>query len=319
MAASSRFEKVRAITYRLGMAAGLGVFAWQIWRGVQAARQTQAAPDLAAHMLPAFGLVFAAIGVQMLVWASMMAGLNIHARFLEVARGYMLSFLPRYIPGTVWGYLSRNEWLLREHQVSYNTSNLLTLLELGASITANLMIVALGFIWRESGVSRLLAIAVAAFPVMVWGGLQMGSRWQWARRLFAKLLPAELFLNLSLPRWLAGVALYLVHWFLYGGALSLVAQTLGGAAAADWLQCTAAYGLAWLVGFFILFAPAGLGFRETALTSLLGQYFHFDSLLSSLVAVFFRLMTLAGELAWVLVGLALRFLPERFPQTKKEN
>ncbi len=64
-------------------------------------------------------------------------------------------------------------------------------------------------------------------------------------------------------------------------------------------------GLSWVLGFVIVFVPAGLGIRELAISTLLTAYGALLPWQADLVAVLSRFGLIVAELAWLLVGLAL--------------
>ncbi|MDB4913959.1 MAG: hypothetical protein JWM95_1603, partial [Gemmatimonadetes bacterium] len=58
-------------------------------------------------------------------------------------------------------------------------------------------------------------------------------------------------------------------WLVYGAAFQLFVAGVLGAATGDYLTYLAAYTCSYLIGYIFLFAPAGVGFRETAMLELL--------------------------------------------------
>ena len=69
---------------------------------------------------------------------------QVKINLISTLRGYSLSFLPRYLPGSIWGYLSRSEWLTQQFSIPFKYSNAISVVEIGATITANLLV---AFIW----------------------------------------------------------------------------------------------------------------------------------------------------------------------------
>lgn len=69
-----------------------------------------------------------------------------------------------------------------------------------------------------------------------------------------------------------------------------------------WLQAASIFALAWCAGFVVVVAPAGLGVREAALSSLLAAYIPLSEALS--VALLARLWWTLGEALFILISLA---------------
>ena len=125
-----RLPWLRKILYFVCLGAGALILILQAANGYRA--QTARGLPITSPQLLFGALVFTglATGAQMLAWRTLMQGLGVSLGKREVLRGYMLSFLPRYIPGSVWGYLGRNEWFFQEYAVSYAASNLGSILEI---------------------------------------------------------------------------------------------------------------------------------------------------------------------------------------------
>ena len=61
--------------------------------------------------IEALAAVMLATLIQIAAWQVIMAGMGIYVGRWHLAQGYMLPFLARYIPGSVWGYLGRSQWM----------------------------------------------------------------------------------------------------------------------------------------------------------------------------------------------------------------
>src|SRR5206468_9966973 len=60
-----------------------------------------------------------------------------------------------------------------------------------------------------------------------------------------------------------------IAWLLYGVAFALFARGVLGSSQGTLTAYVAVYALSYLVGYLVLFAPAGAGFREAAMVVLL--------------------------------------------------
>jgi hypothetical protein len=242
--------------------------------------------------------------LQMSAWAVIMRALAAPLRASEVWQGYLLAFLPRYIPGTVWGYLSRNEWLAQHKGVSYATSSLASLLEV-----TTLLLTAFVYgscLWVEPRFVGL--VWLAAVPAL-W------LNWHYvphlARRINAGRWSAAIGHAPSLRLGLLGNGLYLGFWAAHGAGVFLLGQAFTPLPLAELAPTLACASLAWAVGFLVLFVPAGLGVREATLVTLLTQFTTLPVGVATTVALLSRLTTILAEFL-LLVGGITGHVRERF-------
>lgn len=301
MAAIAKRNPWRKILYAVGITLGLALLAHQAWQGYQALRQVQACVVRPAYLLGALGLYLLAYFVQMAAWALIMRYLQAPLTPQAVMRGYALSFLPRYIPGSVWGYLSRNEWLAQTHGVGYATSTTASFLE-----AAMLLITAAvlgGIYWLHLSwqfpLLEFVALAVGiASSWLVWRLLpwlvgRAGDKWRSVARTQRQ----------GLRLWAATLTLYAGFWLLQGAALVAITHTLCEQLALALPAATAAFALAWAIGFLIIFVPAGLGVREWTLSALLVSFAMLQPGQATLIALVSRLGLILAEVFVLLIGL----------------
>lgn len=104
---------------------------------------------------------------------------------------------------------------------------------------------------------------------------------------------------------------FLASFFIYAAVLVILGRILvwfywyldGRPSAGQALQITAAYIIAWVLGFVIPGAPGGIGVRETVLTLLLTPVTGRDSIV--VLGVLHRLVTVAGDFAAYLLRIIL--------------
>jgi uncharacterized membrane protein YbhN (UPF0104 family) len=103
------------------------------------------------------------------------------------------------------------------------------------------------------------------------------------------------------PALLVSATWSLLQWLCFGVQAWLLARGLGGEHDRLFLLATGAYAVAWVVGFLIVFVPAGAGAREAALVLVLGPTLGNANALA--LAVVSRMLTIAGDV--LVVGLAV--------------
>jgi hypothetical protein len=255
-----------------------------------------------------------AVGMPIFSFYCLLRGAGATVPPLQIVRRYTFSFLPRYIPGSVWGYVSRSEWLQQELAVPLAAANSASWFEVIAS-AATATVVAGGLFLPANNVVRTIYILVACIALLLLWGLSN----QLPRTV--NKIPAASWWRTWLPDrsvrpfwWIAAVGIYGLHWLLTGCALYYAVQAFGtiavGGADPTPLLAVEIYAAAWLIGFVILIAPAGVGFRETALIGLMMSYAGIPFIAAAGIAVFFRLLLVIAELLWTTAGL---FIREKLP------
>jgi len=208
----------------------------------------------------AFGII--ATIANSLAWRASMAALGADLPFAASLRVYFVSQLGKYVPGSVWPLLAQVE-LARDAGVPRARSSAGSLLGMvvgattSAVIGASLLVLgrpqALVDYWFVLVVVALGALALTP-PVLSWG-LRLVSRMLRRDSGHLAVRPGAL---------MASIAWSGVMWLAFGAHMySLVP-------AADLLTATGAYALAWLAGFVMILAPAGVGVREGALVIAFG-------------------------------------------------
>jgi len=289
----------------IGLGLGALLFIRQAWLSYQAVRQQEF-----IHLRPIClvgGLVLSLFlhALQMLAWTMIMRYLGVFIGLRQVVRGYFLSFLPRYIPGSVWGYWSRSRWLEQSFGVGYTTSLLGSVLEASVLVLTALSIAGLYVCTCSVGFVRL---------VLALGSVGMlGLTWLIAPRVAVqisqRLGKGETSVHCrrggSLRAWSAAIALCLLLWVTYGGSVLLIGNAIRPIPFNDMPGVTFASSLSWAVGFITVVLPAGIGIRELALSALLPLHSHFVPWQANLTAVTSRLEIISAELGWLTVGLGL--------------
>lgn len=300
----------RSVLHRLGLAVGAALFLWQAWSAGQALVTQQI--RLVRPELIGVGVVAVLIATifQVGAWRLAMQDLGTRLNWRDSLRGYMLPFVARYIPGMVWGYLSRTHWLQTRHGTPPQQSNLGAVVEiLGLILSAAVMIIIGGALAQSaffvglgaSGAAVSIVGLVLGPTLLMWGLRQSGRRLPW---------DVDAWLGAVTLRRIGRAALWQLGLWLFDGAMVWaclgglgVATTVGGAASLGF--AVAAFALAWLVGFLAFFLPAGLGLRELSLAYLLTSQMGLRPDEAAAAAILARASIVASELFYVALGLLL--------------
>ncbi len=304
----------RKIIFRIGLVLGLVIFLHQAWESYQALGQQGFHIVRPFCLLASLSLCMLANFLQMGAWVIILRFLGWPIGLRQTLQGFLISFLPRYIPGGIWGYLSRGQWLQEFYGIDYAVSMVGSLLEaLGLiltalSITAFFLLTRLTedhnvwalFIWTLSVLFLwlFLPMPVLKFARFIWPGLESPSKS--AKTQSGNFLASRFFLL-----WLLVGLIYAMFWTTYGGSLLFIAMAVSPALTSSLLGATFSIAMAWVLGFVAFFVPIGIGVREVALSRFLVSSLALTAGQGSLVAVISRLSIILAELIWLVIGLLL--------------
>jgi glycosyltransferase 2 family protein len=219
-------------------------------------------------------------------------------------RIWFLSSLARYIPGKIWQFVGAAR-LAKDYDVPAPVLFTSLIVNMGftllAAVVVGLAVLPDALSWLPPAAAPwVLAAAVVVslagvHPAVMNFGLRLIPHWVHRTVL------------VWTGSWLDGiglVALAAVNWLLYGGALLLfVSSLIQRTPTSLYLGITGANALAFVAGYVILIAPAGLGAREISMTALLAPLL--TSGVAAIVAVASRLWIVAAELSGAGVALWL--------------
>lgn len=212
----------------------------------------------------------------------------------NIYSNYCITQLGKYIPGNVMHYLSRHVSLAASGLSQKHLAGAL------AGESAALIVAATGLatvgLWTAQGHEMFAQGFFTDLP-----GLAPLSTLLWATLAGASAYVARRVLGLW-PAFLARVTLLYALFFAVQTALFVL---LGVLVTGDWLiGAVVAVPLAWVAGFVVPGAPAGLGIREVFLMAMLGHVVPAAQAL--LIIALFRLVTFSGDIAGFLIGWILR-------------
>lgn len=282
----------RTLLYRLGLLMGLALFGYQFWQALTALWEHPGAIAAPWYLGIAVVIDVLAYLCLMLGWAILMRAVGVALSPTQIGEGYMLSFLPRYVPGTIWGYLSRSEWLARSAGVGYRQSGIASALEIGLQVvtaaTVAVFLLASPF-WRIAGVGLGIGVSMAA--------------WYWGPQLWSRLDRGPKGVGAIRMPWrnlMAVLAVYAGFWYLHGLSTWLVARSIGAAGTLTPVSATPIFAASWLIGFLVVLVPSGLGVREWTLNYLLVANAGMPADAAAFVAVVVRLAIIVAELLLLL-------------------
>ena len=208
----------------------------------------------------------------------------------DSVRIFMIANLGRYVPGKVW-QIAGLAALAKGRGVPPSTAAASAVLGQGIALVAAAA-VGMGALlggpesyrrWGLVGAAGVVAVvALLSIPAVF---RRLGGAWF---RLARTEAPADLGMTHGL-RWLG---LYAANWVLYGLSFWVLARSLGLDGAV--LPLASAFAAAYVLGYAVVFAPAGLGPREGFLIVFLTP--HLGAGPAGVLAVVARLWTTVVEL-----------------------
>lgn len=295
----------RRFLHLFGFLLGIGFLSWQIIRNVN---QTQDNPVFPLIVKPGYLLVSTicigiSIIIQIAVWWKINKALGILFPFYPSLLRYLTSFIPRYIPGTVWGYFSRSDSMQIHYGIDRKVSNFVSLVEIFFAASAGLLggIVFLLFDSTPNTILPVLSLIFGLYLIL--------------RHLLNRLIP-KFFITpagklivqpMSLGDWFSILFTLALNWIPYGLALQFTIMAVNdqySLTLTTVLHLTLFFSLAWLIGFIAFIIPSGIGIREFILAGLLtGTGIRPE--VSLTVVVIFRIVMLITELLLVMTSLLL--------------
>lgn len=300
-----RYTSWRKPIFVMGLSLGGVLFLQQVWEIYAATGWGRLHLSQPAWLWVALSCVTVAYFVQMLSWSLIMQYRGVSPGLSLTVRGYFLSFLPRYIPGSIWGYWSRSEWLKQYCGITYTDSALASVLETLALVLTATSVAGSWLALRLEGFGGLaLGIAAVGMLLFTWLGLPGLVFWLEQLRSGSRSYRAS---PVAFRAWSAAIVLYLILWILHGGAIYSIIQAVLFDPLVDFPGAIFVMSSAWLIGFIAVAVPAGIGVRELTLATLLSSQFGLLAWQAGLVAVAARLVVIVAEVEWLLAGMALHF------------
>ncbi len=281
-------------------AVAIALVAWAVarqWSGVSDGLATVGWPRVTL----ATGLALVALAFNTLSWRAVMMSVGLQAPLREASGVFLVSQAGKYVPGAVWPVVAQAEFA-RAHGVTRarGTVGSLVAMAVGVVMAAVVGAVALAVFspgavltyWWVLLIATALAVTLVppVLSLLLGVALKVLRRQGEVPRIGGRALAAS-------AGWSA------LNWAALGAQAWILIHALGGDA--SYGLATGAFALAWLVGFVVVFMPAGVGPREYALVLLLGSVVTGPQALAFALLSRFA-MTLADAIGLVLGAVARR-------------
>ena len=257
--------------------------------------------------------------IQAIGWHGILRALGEPVTLRTSVRMWYMSIIARWMPGRIW-YSATRLYLAREAGISLPAVAFAMVFELiyimiGGTIASLLFAGAQmkGLLATGGGKSAFVFVALAMFIAIAIAlrprTLLRLCRFRFFRKAVRRLagsdLSEEAMPALSTDRSLALLAYFTLFWIYSGVMFGMLASAFIPMNSTRWLVCIPAFAGSWLIGFFSIVTPAGMGAREGAMWLMLRNVM--PQTLAVVLAVASRIMMMATELLSVgIVYLLLR-------------
>jgi hypothetical protein len=278
-----------------------------------------------AHGRAALAIALAALAsgaiipLSAVAWRRLLASCGEHRSWSTLATIMGITQLAKYLPGNVGQHVGRVALSAREGMpvgvvaTTIVTESILAVLSAAAvgitgCVAAGAPILehwmpGMGRGWISQGVVLAVAIVGAIWlaPRAVTMVVRRASGGRMSPRLPDGTALAQAFL------------LYVCNYLVLGSGIAVMAYFVAGIPWHDAALLTGTFAMAWILGFFVPGAPAGLGVREGAMLALL----HAAGLAGDGIAVVLgiRVATTLGDILCFVVASAARLAGERRKRT----
>lgn len=302
-------KNFRTVLYRFGLLLGFSIFLYQVIKSFNSLKSFSQEPLFGASILLCLVIALLVLFFQILNWRLILGSMQVWVPLKKLQEGYVLSFLPRYIPGSIWGYLSRGEWLKREFNIPYGLTYSASIMEILIAMSSGVLIAGVYAIAHLSpGFSGWRILCLLFLPWLIWFALhQISIRVHFKWHSFQNFI--EYFRLIKFIDWIKCLSIFCIQWLLLGLIpfifLYQYPNLPGGNVFIGLLDMVTLNSISWIIGLLIIIFPTGLGIREFSSSLLIAELFQISTTSGMALAVISRLITSFGELIW-LVGIWLR-------------
>ncbi len=242
-----------------------------------------------------------ALVANMASWRAMTTATGTRLPVTAASSVFFVGQLGKYLPGGVWSIAAQAE-LGRAYGLPRATSAVAALASMVVSMVTAALVGIVGLlVGAPDGLTTFWWLAIVAVVGLATLAPPVLTRLiVLAMRLLRR--PPQV-VALTWSGTLASVGWSTAMWLAYGLQATTILRAFGADGPTVPPLATGAYAVAWLVGFLVVVAPAGLGAREGVLVLLLGPVAGVPGALA--LAVVSRAMMTLGDVVLAAVGAAL--------------
>jgi glycosyltransferase 2 family protein len=245
----------------------------------------------------AFALALLALGLNAMSWREAMASVGIAISVSDALRVFLISQVGKYAPGSIWPVVAQTEVARdRGHSRSLAATGSILAMVIGAAVAS---VLGAGVV-ADSGMRSywwVIPLAVCGVIALTPPVLRrlVGLAFRVTRR-------REPIPPIASARVAASAAWSVTVWLALGLQMWLLLDSIAPASKSGFVLAVGVFALSWLVGFLIVFAPAGAGAREAMMVAALGSAVTGPQALG--VALISRVLMTVADALGVAVALA---------------
>ena len=255
------------------------------------------------YLVSAFIILMFLSFFQTYIWKVMIESLSCRISYLKAFRIFTLSNLGRYVPGKIWQFFGA-AYLSEKENICGIKAGLVTATNFMISVLSG-GVFSLFLLYQNPFVRERLDLKVAIFSLILLLSLlhpySMDKITKLIKKITGRQLEIASFSFLSMVRFFL---LFLLLWVIYGVAFILFVQSFYNINFIEDFSIAGVYPLSFILGYMVLFAPAGLGVREGILTYLLTYYMPLP--IAGIIAIMSRLWLTSVELFSVAIALRVK-------------
>jgi len=221
--------------------------------------------------------------------------------WMDGALIYILSNLFKYVPGSVWGYISR-AYLGSDKGLDATAIGVSTLWEVGITVVASLLLSGITILNYLNQIDRWLLYLLLVIALLCFCGL-LPPIFSWWIHLLTRRYRADRVIPFRWQEFWLYLAAALETHILVGISFFLFAYSFTDISSGSMWSFVGIWSFSTTSGLVIILAPYGIGVREGILASLL-QIFVPPGV-ATLISLASRLWTICSELLAALMVLAL--------------
>lgn len=301
--------KIKRFVKPLLLSCAVGIPIWALSQNFHAVAAAAQSAKLELFPLVLLGLIVYTI-VNASIWTTVLHGLGQNVTRLQATRAWIEAEAMKWLPGGIWGYASR---VVRAPQIGVNRT-----IASASLVTELLLTIAAWFLcaiagaWASGWLGKLLEELLPQgnhrgallLGVLIGASVLFGLlirhplvRSKLESR-FAPLREAQFKVAFLIRAFVS----YLLLCVFHASLLQLLAHAVhpGGINLAE---ASCFDGTAWLIGFFAIGVPGGIGVREAGLAYLLHHCMPMNEAMA--IAVIWRALQIVSEMLALVVSLAI--------------
>ncbi|GJM43383.1 MAG: hypothetical protein DHS20C21_02250 [Gemmatimonadota bacterium] len=237
------------------------------------------------------------------LWRRIAQDLGTRVAYVHAVQLWAFSNLGRYLPGKIWQVVGLVV-VAKDLGVSGALAASVAIVALGFTIATGSLLAAICLPGYVLGHPWLIGFALASLVALAVPLLWPGAvRWSLSRFAFSRDAADAVHLSHRDTARLA--ASFALMWLSHGLTFMLLVSAV---VSVDWSRYTeyaGVFSLSYVAGVIAIFAPGGIGVRESALAHVMqAQQLHPES--ANIIAILARIWTVLGEVLMVVIAVFVR-------------